>query len=471
MWLINKLFSFSIGSIFALLIGIISTPIITRLLSPSEYGVATIFITVATLISTVSYGGFDQAFMRFFYEGEAKKLLLKCLGSSIIIATCISVILLFFSKEISGYISSDDSFGFLLILYVFTMIFYRYATVLLRMLQFGYRYSIIQTLYKILELAFTLLIAIFVSLDRYALIYSTILTMLVLTILCIFFSKSFLKQQKSNIENEINIREIMNFSIPLVFSSFFIISFQMIDKLLLNIWVSEKEVGIYSAGLKLIGVLNIFQTSFTLFWTSVSLEHFNKKPDDKTLFEKVSRIVTIVMILVAIIVVVLKDWLILFLGPEYREASKIIGILVLVPVAYTMSETTVQGVNFLRKTYIHIIISSITLLISLLLCIVLIPHFGIEGAAVSMGISYVFFYFIRTYFGMKCYKFDIKLKETTLLLFLLVSWMLIIMIYNNIIFSLIGGLFILFLLIILYINEFKYLWLVITRKMFYKKAV
>ena len=148
--LLKKLFSFSIGSIAALLIGVISTPIITRLIEPSEYGIATIFMTIGSLVSIISLAGLDQAFVRFFYETNRVNLLRKAVTLSIGI-TAILVLMLFVLNDFySPFISSDASYASLMVLYVVTLLIFRFSSLMLRMLQFGYRYSLIQALQKVL---------------------------------------------------------------------------------------------------------------------------------------------------------------------------------------------------------------------------------------------------------------------------------------------------------------------------------
>lgn len=452
MKLIKKLFSFSIGSVAAVIIGVISTPIITRVINPTEYGIATIFMTFGSLISIVSLAGLDQAFVRFFYESNRISLLKKCLSISIIIASFLALLLIIFDQQFSSNISSGSSYALLMILYVIATLIFRYSSLLLRMLQFGYRYSLVQVLQKLFDLVFVLSIAFFFMPNRYALILGSILTLLAISVVTLLFSVSFWKD-KNIIILEKSYKEILVYSMPLLLATFMSILFQTLDKLILSAWVSSEEFGVYSAGFKLIAILNIIQTSFTLFWTPVSLEHYKKYPEDREFYGQMSKIITVTMVAVSILVVMFKDILVLFLGPEYREASSVIAMLVLMPVMYTMSETTVQGVNFALKSHVHVIISLITLIVNIIFCFVLIPQLGMKGAAISVGLSYVVFYLVRTYYGLKNYYFDNKFKRTLLLLTVLVSWMITVIVTDSQVTTITGGVSLLILLFFLFKKE------------------
>ncbi|WP_036071833.1 lipopolysaccharide biosynthesis protein [Listeria aquatica] len=77
--ILNKFLSISIGSWIAMLIGFVSTPITTRLLSPDQFGQASIFLLVVDVLAAITLLGSDQSFIRFFYEEETsnRKFLLR----------------------------------------------------------------------------------------------------------------------------------------------------------------------------------------------------------------------------------------------------------------------------------------------------------------------------------------------------------------------------------------------------------
>ena len=54
--------------------------------------------------------------------------------------------------------------------------------------------------------------------------------------------------------------------------------------------------------------------------------------------------------LVAVGTIMFKDLIILLLGKDYREASMVIPFLVFMPLMYTISETTVGGIDFKKAS-------------------------------------------------------------------------------------------------------------------------
>ena len=68
MRLLKQFAKYATGSLFALLAGLITTPILTRLISTEEMGKYSMFITIGSLIASILYLGLDQSYVRFYFD-------------------------------------------------------------------------------------------------------------------------------------------------------------------------------------------------------------------------------------------------------------------------------------------------------------------------------------------------------------------------------------------------------------------
>ena len=59
-----------LGTIISLFLGLFSTPVITRLVDPTEYGQFSLFNTYSEIAVMVICIGLDQTFVRYYYEQE-----------------------------------------------------------------------------------------------------------------------------------------------------------------------------------------------------------------------------------------------------------------------------------------------------------------------------------------------------------------------------------------------------------------
>ena len=78
---------------------------------------------------------------------------------------------------------------------------------------------------------------------------------------------------------------------------------------------------------------------------------------------------------------------------------------------YTISETTVNGLVFKKKSSYQVIVSVVSCITNLIGNFILIPLIGSKGAAISTGISYIIFFTLRTLFSNKFFYIKFGLKK------------------------------------------------------------
>ncbi|ONK21030.1 hypothetical protein BLX87_24195 [Bacillus sp. VT-16-64] len=422
--LIQKFLSFSVGSWISLLIGLVSTPVITRILVPEEFGKASFFILIMNILLLICLFGADQSFVRFYYdekEQSRKFLLFNCLKVPLATFFVVSIFLLVFYRPISYYLFEENSLHIilLLIITVFLQIIHRFSLLVIRMQQKGLLYSTLQVLIKVFEFGFILLFAFLIGPSFEIIIYAQVFYSIIVTVFAILSSIQFWNFFGDSKTVTHSIKDILKFGRPLVLTSLIIWLFQSIDRIALKEWSTYTEVGLYSAAFKIVAVLNVIQASFTTFWVPVSYERYNKNPDDTAFFSKMNELITFLMFLVALGTLLFKDMIIYLLGSEYRSAAVIMPFLVFMPIMYTISETTVIGINFVKKTRWHTLIASTACLVNVIGTFLLVPSYGAKGAAISTGIAYVTFMIMRTHISLKFYKVNYHLGKfytmTTLL--------------------------------------------------------
>lgn len=427
--LFKKFMEFGIGSIATLLLGFITSPIITRIISPEQNGKFSIFNTITNLLMIIIILGLDQSYVRYYYEeeeGNRGSLLRRCIKLPILINGVAAVIILLFYKSISLYIVQDESFfvAILICMNLFLSIVSRFAMLQIRMKQKGKLYSMLNVISKIVNLIFVILV-FFIYKDNYmTLILSTVLTNFLITFIAVFSERNEWRT-KGKSKLRVTQHEILKYGVPLVFSMAITWIFQSIDRISIKEFSGFYELGLYNGAMTIIALLNAVQSTFTTFWVPVAFERYSKNPNDVYFFEKINRIITIAMFTIAIILISSKDLIVMLLGPKYRDAVFIFPYLVFMPIMYTISETTVLGINFLKKPKYHIHIAMYSAISNVLGNIILVPRYGATGAAISTGLSYIVFFATRTYYSVRLYKVNYGIAEfsiSTALLFMLATY-------------------------------------------------
>ncbi|GAA0770804.1 lipopolysaccharide biosynthesis protein [Clostridium subterminale] len=421
--LFRKFLSFSVGNWVVLVIGFISTPLITRIISPTEYGkfgFLNIYVNIFMLVITC---GLDQSYVRFFYEeGEQNRnrLLFESIKIPLILNIIVACIIIIFKVPISKYIISeyDLSFIVLLILNIVLSSISRFSLLTVRMKQKGRLYSMLQVMQKVTYLMSIGLFFMIYNNNFLTLAYATLMSNIVLVVVSIFTERdswNFRDIKGKKLKN--SQIDILKYGIPLVFTALVTWLFQSADRMAIKAYYGG-EIGLYQAGIytsanSIIAILNILQSSFATFWLPVAFEKYEKNPEDTKFFTNINDIVSFLMFGVGIGLILFKDVIVLLLGEKYRVASYIMPFLVFMPVLYTMSEVSVGGINFKKKPKYHIIIASLACLFNVIGNIILVPILGSKGAAISTGLAYIVFYYARTLISMKLYKVDYHLGRTT----------------------------------------------------------
>lgn len=412
--LLKKFLSFSIGGYIALVIGFFTTPIITRMLSPEQYGISSMYLLVVNILMLLAILGLDQGFVRYFYEEneESQGLLLKnCLKMPMIMLLVISVLILLFREKISKFIFLENSYQMIILLIVmllFTLL-NRYSFLTVRMNQKAKLFSIFQILNQLLNFIFIILFFKIYGDNYKTIVIGSTITTIILTLFSIFSERKIWSFKGKNIKTtEV---ELLKYSLPFTITMALTWIFQSSDKVAIKIFSSVEELGLYAAAFKIVALLNIVQTGFTTFWVPVAYERYTKNSKDLEFFEKIHGYISLVMFGMALVVLMSKDLIILLLGEKFRIASSIMPCLVLMPIMYTISETTVLGINFKKKTKHHMNISVVVAVLNILGNLLLVPYLGAKGAAISTGLVYIVFFSLRTYFSLKEIKFKFNLKR------------------------------------------------------------
>lgn len=460
--LLKKFLSFSYGGVVGAAIGFITSMITTRILLPEEFGKTSMFTLFVNIAMILAVFGTDQAFVRFYYEEEEKKrgaLLYNCLKIVFIILLPVLIIIILFRVELLEYLFSEYSTSVFiaLIIAVITQVFYRFGTLVVRMQQKGNLYSIIQILSRIFILLGVIFFYIFLGSTYEILVFATVISFFVLVIFLIYSQKRYWSVSNLSIPNTHHSkREIFSYSYPLVFTTAVMWIFEGMDKIAIRQWADFNELGLYSVAIKIIGLLTIIKTAFTTFWTPVAFEHFEKNPTNTSFYANVSKLVTFVMMLVAILVIMMKDIMIMLFGSGYEGAGVMLSFLVFIPVMYTISETTVIGINFYKKVKWHMVIVSVVCIVNFIGNWLLVPKLGGVGASISTGLSYILFYTLRTFISLHYYKVNYGLIKTYTATAVLLSFASYTLVPIQPIHELIAGLIAMLLIILIYLDDIKH---------------
>jgi O-antigen/teichoic acid export membrane protein len=415
---IKNTLKFSIATIVTGVVSILIVPFISRVFSAEAYGKINMFFTFSNLIVLISMIGMDNALIRFYNEPPAginrEGIHYFALKISFVFNVIVSLlILIFVGEKVSWLIFGEDNRISIILLFI-----YSFSLATLRLSSISYRMDFNAAQYNtqsIMQLTINKLLMLIVSFfytDYFSIIFSVTLGSVLIS--AIYFIKQrhifAIGNKKATKEG---VRTLYKFSIPLLPTALLYWANNSIAKLMLSSSGQFDEVGVFAMAVSLASIITIAQTSFTTYWSGFMYANYKT---ENSMIRKIHEYVMMFCSLGIIFMILLQDQVFLLLGSSYRESQIYFALLCIVPIQAFINETTGYGINIKQKTYYNLIIASVSVLINILICYLLIDKYRGLGAAVAVGISAITSGMLRLYFGQKLYKSVESIRKSSLMI-------------------------------------------------------
>ncbi len=404
------------GNFIVLLLGFVSLPLITRVMSTAEYGRTAMFQSAVSIIYIFAILGLDQSYIRYYYqEGiNRKRLILQCLKYPVLLILLLAVLYgcfaEFFNNFLFGRTSADITA--LVIAYTVISVFERFLFLNIRMDQNGKLYSNLNIVSKVLYITFIVLFVRLIGDDFRVVLYALTLPLAIVTGICGVRYLIVNRKQKAE-KHQVRTNELLKYGVPFVPMLLMEWLLSSMDRWSIKVFRDFAETGIYSAAMQIMTVLLTFKITYVAFWAPIAMEKYEKEPEEvcKPFFADMFSKVQFLAMLAAFMLTALRGIIVLILGEKYREAISVIPFLTLMPVLSILFEMTGQGVKFVKKIKYFNYASFVAIICNLLGNTLLVPRLGGIGAALATAVTYIVYFAMGTYFSGKCYPVNYRMRE------------------------------------------------------------
>lgn len=399
----KKIAAFAIGPIGGALLGLISLPIITWFFSQEDVGrMAMLQVTIG--FSTLFFSlGLDQAYVREFHEVSDKPSLLKrAMLPGLILLAIILITLLSLGGTLADLLFERPEFhlSILAAIALLSAFISRFLSLVLRMNERGFAYSMSQLLPKLLLL--TVIGTYLVIGAEKSLTNLVVANTSALVFVCVVFAYNTRRDWLASVKAPLDVhhlKHMLRFGLPLILGGIAFWGLTAIDKIFLRTLASFEELGLYSVAVSFAAAATILQSVFSTVWAP-TVYKWASKGEGLENVHKVSRYI-LALVVVAFCLAGLLSWIVtFFLPPKYDAVQWIVVSCLGFPLLYTLSETTVVGIGISRRSSFAMLAAVSSFLINLVGNWLLIPEFGAAGAAVSTCISFWVFFVLRTEFSI-----------------------------------------------------------------------
>ena len=230
-------------------------------------------------------------------------------------------------------------------------------------------------------------------------IYSYVLSIFILSFISFFVWLFYMPKYDGKNKSRIKISDMLSVSYPMMFTSSMSYLLQWSGIIILGIFVSKGEVGIYSVAVRI-----SYITTITLFAIeSIAAPKFSelyasKQIDDfKKIIHQSTKLIFWVSTPLLILFLLFPTFFLGLFGKEFEIGKNVLILLVISQFITSCSGSVgyILQMTGKQKTFQYIIFLSA--IINILLNFILVPIYGIMGAAISSLISLIFRNFVSVY--------------------------------------------------------------------------
>ncbi len=407
---------FFYGNFVVLILGFVSLPLMTRLLSTEEYGRSSLFLSAVTIIYIFAILGLDQSYIRYYYSEnvDTRKLFLQCLRPPLLLIVVLTAVYFVFSHFFNMLLFGKDSLDVTLLVigYTVTSVFERFLFLNIRMQQKGKLYSNLNILTKALNIACIVVFVRFLGDDFRVGLYELTLPLCIVTA---FLLIRFIAQGRGYkaVRHDLTEKELLVYGIPFVPMLLMEWLLSSMDKWSIRFLNDFSETGIYSSAMQIMTILLTLKITYVAFWSPIAMKKYEQEDEAivKPFFADMFQKVQLLCMLAAFGLTAFRSIIVLILGEKYRDASHIIPFLALMPVLSILFEMTGQGIKFKKKPVYFNWASVAAIICNLTGNLLLVPKYKGIGAAAATALTYIVYFVIGTYFANKCYPVDYKFRN------------------------------------------------------------
>lgn len=386
-------------------------PVLTRAFTPTQFGLWDVTLTFFLLTCTLASFGLEAALAAFYFESQdsdkrevvASTSIRFRLLSSILVAAPIFA----FAPQISQIIFNTPEHAVYFRIVAGILPFFLAVNIFKQLLRLDFspgKFNLVGAGYAALYAALGIFFVVKMKMEVSGVLLGMLASAFCFSIVgAVFTARHFSLGFSGKV-----LKDMLRFGLPLLpaILACWVIDFS--DRYFLAKLSTLEEVGIYSVGARISSIIILFSTSFQMAWGpfALSIQH---EGDAKAKYSRgLFLFLGPALAGAAAIAIFARPILVVLAQPKYYEAERVIGLLVLGTVAFGAYLIVNIGLLITKKTILTSLAISAGAVLNIALNFLLIPAFGMMGAAVATLASYFTAFVLIYMFAQKHYPVDYR---------------------------------------------------------------
>ena len=406
-------------------ISILTLPIFTRLLNPSDFGNTVLFVMIGKLILGFVNFNLHFASYRYYFDYTNNQVKFKSLNSTnLTFLVIVFIVALIIGKFSSNFLSLkffnkkfSENFILLSIASGFLDYFFLYFTTILTAQLKSVKYALLTICNILLNSLFSIFFIIEFKLSFWGRIYGILISQLLVLIAAIYLCR---KTLTWNI-NINYLRKSLKLTSPMIPQMFLGISQNYLDKSIISYSKGASSLGYYSLGVNFSTILKTIMDAVEKAWSPMFFKNAleNTEKSKSEIANSFMSLAFIYMTIGLAVIYFSEDAIKLLTTPQYYSAIYIVPIYVyfyLFAIFGYLSNAQLSVSENLKYILPGAFVGAI---INITLNFLLIPKIGSIGAAISSAITALITQIFLFYYGMKYFPIPIKISKVVTLYFVL----------------------------------------------------
>ena len=382
---------FIIGSLGSKFIQFFLVPFYTWSMSTAEFGSGDIVLTMSEILVPVFSLSISDGLLRFGLDKTLRQEnVLKCC----LCIDCIGAIISIFCIPIFELYHGLSQWLALFLTIMILRIYRDYFSIYLKINDKNRMYAIDGILYTFTLCIFGILLLSIFKLGVKGYLLSYVIANLVSIIFLLIVGKPIKKIKSGHLDKKL-FKDIVRYSIPMVANAMAWWIITASDRLVIQYFMSNDAVGLYSVSSKIPTIISTFSGVFLQAWAISCITEYDSDRD-KIFYQKIFDQYYSVMIFVAtILIAIIRPFMHVYVSPSFECAWEYTPVLISAAV-YSGIFGYFGVIYAAAKNSINVTITTcLGAACNMLLNILLIPCIGIQGAAIATYISWLITSIVR----------------------------------------------------------------------------
>ncbi|HBH7894980.1 TPA: oligosaccharide flippase family protein [Vibrio vulnificus] len=388
-------------------------PVLTRTLTQSEYGQVAMFQALLTALGTVVGLNSVAAVSRKFYDKNIDSSEYEYYVSSafhILFASLFFFAFIIYASDsyLSELLGIEKSWIYLAIIWSAFKFIVQFRLSQYQIRQNAMPYGMVQVGLTSSNLVLALLFVVILKMGANGSVIATMMSITFVSLIALrlltkdgvlYFRDIFtIKKEK--------VRELIEFGVPLIPHTVGVFMLGTFDRVVINDKLGASSAGIYMVAVQIsMGLMIVFDSINKAFvpWLFQTLKNDNEEIKENLV--KATYLFYLILLLgIGIAYFVAPQVVVFVAGDNYIESGSIIVMLIIGQCFGGMYLSVTNYVFYVKKTGVLSLITIGSGLINLVLLYILVPEFGLQGAAVSFAFSKLIQFLVTWYLSNRCVK-------------------------------------------------------------------